>query len=154
MHVADPGRPSRRCRACIGVGIALALPGIAMGAVPLVTFTPLTATTLTLPINADASVRYQVTNQSTLQRTFDMTPIAGVEVVAGIGNCSTPFTLSAQQSCVLELHLTGSEMAGDIDGGPVVCISGSPLQCYQPGVADVLHVTLDADPIFDDGFDG
>jgi hypothetical protein len=153
MHVAAPDRLSRRCRTCIGVVIALALPGIATGAEALVTITPLTATTLTLPINAEAFVRYQVTNQSALQRTFDITPIVGVEVIAGIGNCSAPFTLSAHQSCVLELHLIGSGMAGDINGGPVVCISGSPLQCDQPGVADLLHVTLDADAIFDDGFD-
>ncbi|HEU4663096.1 MAG TPA: hypothetical protein VFS55_03580 [Dokdonella sp.] len=112
------------------------------GAQPVLTFAPLTPTTLTLPANGDAVVAYQVTNASAATRTFAMTPIPGIDIDTSSGHCADPFVLASHASCALSLHLVGSAMAGDIDGGPVVCIDGSPLQCWQPAAADQLHVTL------------
>jgi len=44
-------------------------------------------------------------------------------------------------------------MVGNVNGGPLVCIGGNPLQCYQPVPADQLRVTLIDDVLFEDGFD-
>jgi hypothetical protein len=120
---------------------------------PLITFVPLTATTLTLAGDGEAFVQYQVTNQSAVTRTFAMTPIPGVDIDTASGHCADPFVLASHQSCTLALHLVGSAMSGDIDGGPVVCIDGNPLQCSQPSAADQLHVTLVDDVVFADGFE-
>lgn len=108
----------------------------------VITFTPLTPTTLAVPADGEAVVEYLATNQSVLARTFVMTPIAGVDIDTTAGHCADPFLLAAHQSCTLSLRLIGSAMTGDIDGGPVVCINGSPTQCWQPSAADQLHVTL------------
>jgi hypothetical protein len=127
----------------VQVGIAFAsYAAPASAGSPLITFTPLTSTTLTLPANSEAIVRYQVANQAVQPHTFEMMPIAGVAVVAAGGTCSNPFTLTSHQSCTLELRLVGSQMTGDINGGPIACVSGNPLLCYQPALADQLHVTL------------
>jgi hypothetical protein len=141
MHVSDLRDPWRRYLVLIGIALLSCAAPAAAGA-PLVTFTPLTPTTLTLPDNAEATVLYQATNQAVATRTFEVTPIAGVGVVTTGGRCPDPFTLASHQSCTLELHLVGSQMSGSINGGPVACVSGNPLQCYQPASADQLHVTL------------
>jgi len=45
---------------------------------PILTFVPETRTSVTLAPNGIASVRYQVTNQSVVTRTWAMQPIPGV----------------------------------------------------------------------------
>jgi len=120
---------------------------------PLLTFVPLPPTTLVLPTDGEASVQYVVTNQSAVTRTFAMTPIPGVDIDTAGGHCADPFVLASHRSCTLALHLVGSAMSGDIDGGPVACIDGNPLQCWQPSAADQLHVTLVDDVVFADGFE-
>lgn len=142
MHVSDLQGPWRRRVVRIGIALVSCVAPASAGAAPLVAFTALTPTTLTLPANGDAVVRYQLTNQALAQGTFDVIPIVGVDVVAGVGNCSNPFTLASDQSCTLELHLVGSQMHGNISGGPVACISADPLQCYQPSATDQLQITL------------
>jgi hypothetical protein len=110
-------------------------------ALPIITFSPLTSTTLTLSDHDTAVVQYKVTNQSSKTHSFIMLPIPGVTLLAGSGDC-VPFTLVFSASCVLDLKLVGSAMSGDIIGGPVVCEANSPTACYQPSSADQLHVTL------------
>ena len=114
----------------------------AFAGAPLWTFTPLTATTLTVPANATATVQYQVTNQSFRSHTLMVRPMAGVtQLTTGFGICSNPFMLAGNASCVLSLQITGSALTQPISGGPVVCTQGSMLQCYQPSPADALHIT-------------
>lgn len=127
-----------RCLA--GLACAAALP--AGAAPPLIAFSPLTPTTLTLPTNSEAIVLYQVTNQSARVQGFQMQPIEGVEFVSGSGHCADPFVLTSQQSCILGLRLIGSEIPGNITSGPVVCIAGNPLQCWNPSPENQLNVTL------------
>jgi len=128
-------------RRCItGLAFAAVLPATA-GA-PLITFSPLTPTTLTLPVNEEAIVLYQVTNQSAIVHGFQMQPIQGIELVPGSGHCGDPFVLGSQQSCILGLRLLGSEIPANITGGPIVCIAGNPLQCWSPNPANQLNVTL------------
>jgi hypothetical protein len=148
-------RHGARWRCLIGIMASFVLPfaAPANAAPPVLAFTPLTPTTLTLPIDGDAFVLYQVTNQSAMPHSFAMTPIVGVELVSGSSNCSSPFVLNTLQSCILALHLIGSQMVGNVSGGPLVCIGGNPLQCYQPVPADQLRVTLIDDVLFEDGFD-
>lgn len=137
----------------IAAAVALAHACTATAAQPLLTFVPLTPTTVILPADGEASVQYVVTNPSAVTRTFAMMPIPGVDIDTAGGHCADPFVLASHQSCTLALHLVGSAMSGDIHGGPVVCIDGNPLQCWQPSAADQLHVTLVDDVVFADGFE-
>ena len=110
---------------------------------PLWTFTPLTATTLTVPANGTATVQYQIINQSSASHTLTMKPIQGItQLTTGNGICGSIFTLASKgASCVLSLQVNGDQMAGNIYGGPVVCQQGSSNQCYQPAQADVLNIS-------------
>ena len=108
---------------------------------PLWTFTPLTATTLSIPSNATATVQYQITNQSNRAHTLAMNPITGVTQNTGSGYCGNLFTLGYLQSCVLNLAIDGNTLPSSFYGGPVVCQQGSGLQCYQPNASDALNVT-------------
>jgi hypothetical protein len=128
----------RRCLA--GVAFAAVLP--ASAAPPLVSFSPLTPTTLTLPADGEAIVLYQVTNESAMVHGFQMQPIQGIQLVTGNGHCTDPFVLASHQSCILGLRLVGSEMPGNITSGPVVCVAGSLLECWSPSPANQLNVTL------------
>lgn len=144
MPTAIFRRWSRKCLLFAGM---LLVAGIATAAsipsaTPILTFSPLTPTTLTLSDHDTTVVRYQVTNQSTRTHTFAMRPIPGVTMLAGSGDCAAPFTLPYRGSCVLDLQLVGSAMSGDITSGPVVCVDGNLTLCYQPSSVAQLHVTL------------
>ncbi len=108
---------------------------------PLWTFTPLTATTLAVPVNTTATIQYLITNQSQKSHTLAMLPIAGIQQKTTLGNCANPFTLAYQQSCTLTLEITGNALPADVLGGPKVCQQGNVLQCYQPSVANSLNIT-------------
>lgn len=107
---------------------------------PLWTFDALTPTSILVPVNDSATIKYRVTNQSKKTHTLVMTPITGINQITTAGNCPNPFTLGYQQSCILTLQVTGSKLRGKVVGGPEICQSGSPLQCYQP-CANGLNIT-------------
>lgn len=111
---------------------------------PLWTFTPLTATSITVPANGSATVQYQLTNQSNTPHTLVMQPIQGVtQLTSGSGICNATSTLATKgASCVLSLQVNGDQLTGNIHGGPVVCQQGSNIQCYQPAQANILNVIL------------
>lgn len=110
---------------------------------PLWTITPLTQTTVSVPINESTTILYSVTNQSTRSHTLVMTPITGItqDTDTTDGNCPHPFTLGYHQSCTLALEVDGSMIPASIDGGPKVCHEGEAFQCYQPTAASRLHIT-------------
>lgn len=125
-------------------------------AVPLLTFSPLTPTHFNLPANATAVVSYRVTHQAQATRSWQWQSIPGVTQMTGAaGECGDPFTLAFQQSCQLDLRVDASQLGSGVQGGPVVCIAGSPLQCAQPAAADALDITVVAPPdaLFADGFE-
>ncbi len=124
----------------IGLWLTCAMALVHAGT-PLWTFTPLTATTITVAANDTATVRYQVTNQSRKTHTLAIKAIPGVTQITTPGNCPTPFVLDYQQSCILNLSINGSALNGNVLGGPVVCQQGNPNQCYQPSAANSLHIT-------------
>ena len=65
--------------------------GFSYAGMPVWTFTPLTATTISVSAEGTASVQYQVTNQSGKARTLVMSPIAGVsQLTTGAGVCGNP----------------------------------------------------------------
>ena len=128
--------------AAFGVLAALA-PMRADAQLPLVVFTPLTATTITVPIDGVQTVEYELRNASNHALALVMNPIAGIHQVSSTGRCPSPFTLLPASSCVLELRVVGSEIAGaGVIGGPVVCVVSNPLMCYQPTPANALNVTV------------
>lgn len=128
------------------VGLNFFISTITYAGTPLWTFTPLTATTLTVSDSDTATIQYQITNQSKKSHTLTMKSISGISQNTASGNCANPFTLSFHQSCILNLTVTGSELRGNISGGPKVCERGNNLQCYQPSQANSLNITKTADP--------
>jgi hypothetical protein len=122
---------------------------------PILTFVPETRTSVTLAPNGIASVRYQVTNQSVVTKTWATQPIPGVSQSTSVpGACPSPFLLTYQQSCLLDLRLDGALIdSGGVHDGPVVCVQGSTIECVEPSLADRLDVTIVADAIFIDGFE-
>lgn len=116
---------------------------------PVWTFTPLTATTLSVPSNDTATVQYIVTNQSSRVHTLSMQSIQGVtQITIGLGICGKPFVLTGKASCTLSLQVNGSQLTAPINDGPIVCEQGSTLQCYRPASSNLLHITQ-AGPITD-----
>ncbi len=109
---------------------------------PLWTFTPLTATTLSVPSNDTATVQYSVTNQSSRVHTLSMKSIQGItQITSGLGICGNPFTLQSKASCTLSLLVDGSQLTSPINDGPIVCEQSSALQCYRPASRDIPHIT-------------
>ncbi len=112
-------------------------------ATPVWTFTPLTNTQVTVDASSTATIQYTVTNQSRLPHTLTMTDIPGVSRTTTAGNCGNPLTLGYQESCTLTLVVTGSELSGNVVGGPVLCQQGGgTLQCNEPFPGDTLNITL------------
>lgn len=108
-------------------------------------------TSMLLPNNFTETVSYQVTNQTSVARTLTMVPLAGVsQSTSGSGICQNPFYLSPQQSCTLNLVISGSQVsASGINGGPVICKTKSandnspdPLLCSEPDAANTLAVSV------------
>lgn len=109
---------------------------------PLWTFTPLTATTLSVPSNDTATVQYTITNQSSGVHTLSMQSIQGItQTTTGLGICGNPFILTGKASCTLSLQVNGSQLSSPINDGPIVCEQGSTLQCYRPVSSNILHIT-------------
>lgn len=115
----------------------------AQAGVPLWTFTPLIATTISVPENGFVTVKYRVTNQSRKTHELRLQALPAVtQLTTGtVGVCGESFILAPQASCTLSLRVDGSQLTQPISRGPIVCTGGSALQCYQPAVADVLHLT-------------
>lgn len=127
-----------------GVLIFLSTFTYASGA-PLWTFTPLTATTISVPNDNTARVSYLVTNQSKKSHTLTLRPMSGVsQITKGFHVCANPFVLSQGESCRLILQIEGSQIGTSLTGGPIVCQQQSSLQCYRPNQTDILNVTTTA----------
>jgi len=114
---------------------------------PLFTFLPLTPTTIKVTNDNTETVQYVLTNMSSKTHTLMMVPIEGITQITSAGYCLSPFILASKQSCILNLQVNGSEIPSYITGGPRVCQQGtngnpSPLQCYQPSIADLLNVIM------------
>ncbi|KTC73084.1 NHL repeat protein [Legionella birminghamensis] len=118
---------------------------LAFAGIPLWTFTPLTATSLTVSPNSSAIVKYQITNQSRRTHTLTMKPVPGItQVITSASDCPRLFSLGYQQSCILNLAISGSALSANVIGGPQVCSQYNPNQCYQPGIADILRITKES----------
>lgn len=112
---------------------------------PLWTFGAQTLTTLFVPDTSNQFVRYTITNQSSKSHTLAMRSIAGVTQIPGpkIDSlvCGNPFLLPSKgSSCILLLQIDGSQRTSTFNG-PIVCEQGSSLQCYRPGISDILKIT-------------
>lgn len=119
----------------------LCLINITQAGTPLWTFTPLTATTITLSPYSTATVQYTVTNQTNRSRVLVMRPVVGVTQLTGMGLCPNPFTLAANASCTLSLSIDDELLTESIIDGPIICSQSSLTQCYRPSAMNVLKVT-------------
>ena len=125
--------------------VLMGLSGMASAEIPVWTFTPITATSVSVPENGTGEVQYTITNQSKKTHTLTMNIIKGVSQDMGGSHCKNPFTLGYKQSCTLKLNITGSQLSGNVTGGPVVCEQASQgLQCYQPSTLNQLNIGLAA----------
>ena len=124
--------------------ILLSLSALLHAGSPVWTFTPLTATSVSVPANGTATIQYQVTNQSAKSHSLLMTPITGItQTTTGAGICSNPFTLPSKgSSCTLSLQVNGSQLTHSVTDGPIVCEQGSTLQCYKPSPSNVLNINV------------
>ncbi|MCL9684617.1 DUF1566 domain-containing protein [Legionella maioricensis] len=118
---------------------------VSQAGVPLWTFTPLTATKVSVSVSGTAIIQYIVTNQSRKSHTLVMAPITGISQITG-GSCDNPFILGPQKSCTLTLQVTGRTLQGNVVGGPVVCQQGNLLQCYQPSASKRLNIKFASVP--------
>jgi len=114
---------------------------------PIFAVIPTTATQFTLPNNGNATVTYNVTNQTHITRMLTFEPIQGVTQDTSSG-CTSPFVLAPNESCLLHLTINGSTMPPYIKGGPIICktfdlYDHSPdlLLCAQPAVNNRLNIT-------------
>ncbi|KTD12808.1 NHL repeat protein [Legionella hackeliae] len=71
-----------------------------------------------------------------------MAPITGIQQITSKGYCQKQFRLAHNESCILNLRVIGRAMSRNIVRGPNVCNQLSPLECYEPGVDDILKITL------------
>lgn len=123
--------------------LGLILMTTAQAGIPVWTIVPVAGypPAVTVSTVDTATIQYTVTNQSHRSHTLQMKPIRGITS----SGCTSP--LGYQQSCTLNLNVTGSALAGDVIGGPVLCEQGSPAQCYQPSPANSLAIRLTQQPI-------
>lgn len=110
---------------------------------PVWTITPVSpyGTHFSIANGQTGIVKYKVTNQSPKVHTLYLTPTQGITQQVGSGNCASPFILGSMQSCILTLSVNGSQLNGNLEGGPVICEMNNPLQCYQPELANILTIT-------------
>ncbi len=129
---------------CFTAGVALLFFVAGYAGNPVWTFTPdpYFPPTVSITSISSTTIKYTITNQSHKQHTLSMKPIAGITQVTSAGNCPNPFTLGYHQSCTLNLFVNGSALSNDIKGGPVVCEQRNPQECYQPGLANILNITV------------
>ena len=113
---------------------------------PVWAFTPLSATSITVPANGTATIQYQVRNQSpTNPHRLVMMPLSGV---SQDGPCTVSPKGQPGDSCTLTLTVTGNKVPkGGISGGPKLCQANkdgtpNPNQCYQPSKTDGLHIAV------------
>lgn len=102
---------------------------------PLWTFEPSTPVKLSVAKGEIAQVIYTVHNQSSHPKNLLIKSIAGISQ-------SAPCQLPVNGSCTLKLSINGSELQGDVVGGPELCQGGSHAQCYQPSPDNILRIRL------------
>lgn len=125
-------------------------------ATPLFSFTPLTPTSISVPKNQSASVRYVITNNSSKSHTLVFIPPSNNAITqrttGASTRCKNPFTLPSKgSSCILSLVINGSQLnnstpicptpGNPTSPCPVVCQQGSSLECYRPSANNVIHTT-------------
>lgn len=125
----------------VGVSAALMLFIITVQAESECTISAATDTKLTLPSQGRATVRYQITNNSQKQYSFEMKEIVGVRQQTTSGYCSNPFSLEAGDSCILELHIRASAIPEGIQGFKI-CQYQSEEFCYQPKSEENLEIAV------------
>lgn len=76
---------------------------------PNFTFVATTPIRVTVPANRHAWIQYRVTNKSEVTRTLTMAPIPNVvQHTDDSSQCSNPFILAPNQSCLLTLFVNGA----------------------------------------------
>ncbi|MFA5959583.1 MAG: DUF1566 domain-containing protein [Tatlockia sp.] len=126
---------------------AFCLISTAYAAYPLWVFTPNPNFPPKISIHSTqtATVVYSVQNQSNKAKSLVMQSIAGV--VQSLPCQLTPFGQPGS-SCSLVLAVSGNALPKEgVHNGPILCEANSygvpnPNQCYRPGAADNLNITL------------
>jgi hypothetical protein len=126
----------------ISMSTLLLIPS-ARAAAPLWTFTPLTATNISIKLTEKVTIKYRLVNKSKKTRTLMINPINGITQITSENTyCKSPSVLEPNQSCVLTFQIDGNKLNGDVLGGPIVCNRGKRLQCFQPKQVDSIAIRL------------
>lgn len=114
---------------------------------PKFTLTPLTPTAFFIAHDEVQTIQYRVSNATDVTRTLTMVPIQGVTQTTGQGFCSNPFTLSHNESCILNLSVAGNALNGAVLTGPSICrvkngTNNTPdaFLCSQPSSLNKLSI--------------
>jgi hypothetical protein len=111
-------------------------------AAPVISFQALTETKIIISKDQNATVQYQVTNNSAKPHIMVMQPIRGIKEEAKAGSCNTSGAVNEGQSCLLSLRITGRLLEGNVSNAPVVCAEGNANMCYRPQRDQMLAITL------------
>lgn len=138
-----------RSKPFIAAMFFLSSTAMVFAAQPKFSITPLTPTTVFVPVNSTATVQYLVTNKTKVTRVLTMRSINGVtQTTTGNNVCGSSFTLASQQSCILNLQINGNQIAEQVVGGPEVCKTQGngnnapdPFLCSQPEQNNTLNIT-------------
>lgn len=111
-------------------------------ATPIVSITALYKAPTQLAPNSFTAAVYQVTNNASTVSSFVLQPIPGVTQVTNLpGACQNPIVLTQNQSCLLNLRITGQGIAELTQSGPIICQNANrPIACSQPSQTDSLRI--------------
>ncbi|MDF1683211.1 MAG: hypothetical protein P1U36_00995 [Legionellaceae bacterium] len=103
-----------------------------------------------LPSNRSSSATYRVCNQSPISQTLTTLPITGITPITTTTDaCTSPFTLTPNACCLLNLRLRGNEIITSVKQGPVVCKTQSKnnhaadkFACSQPNYVQSFNTKI------------
>lgn len=109
---------------------------------PTFLITPISINTISLDQYSVATMQYRVMNQTSITRQLTMVPVRGISITpTQPGDCTSPFTLAPQQSCILRLIVNGASIPNTVTRGPEICKTQpnsntpDPFLCAEPSKA-------------------
>lgn len=115
---------------------------------PKFSFEATMPTSLSINAYKGATAQYRLTNNTKLTRTLTLVPIEGISQLSNTpGSCASPFTLTPNASCLLNLYIPPAESISSSFFDTVVCKTKgngdntpSIFLCSQPSYPDILEI--------------
>jgi 6-phosphogluconolactonase (cycloisomerase 2 family) len=127
---------------------------------PTFLIAPISINTISLDQYSVATMQYRVTNQTSITRQLTMVPVRGISITpTQPGDCTSPFTLDPQQSCILRLIVNGASIPNTVTRGPEICKTQpnsntpDPFLCAEPSKAGSFDIIKRATVAYTANFD-